>query len=79
MARITFVVALLAGMLTDPALAAGTLEERAACTPDAFKFCTAVFPLEDRVLECLKDNLANLSPACHDVLASYYHAPPRRK
>jgi hypothetical protein len=51
--------------------AGGTPEDRAACQPDAIKFCKAAMPDELRVLGCLQDNRKRISPACHAVLIKY--------
>lgn len=77
MHRRVLIVVMITGALTVLAQAAGTPRERDACTPDAFRFCTAVFPFEGSVYECLKANLPRLSHDCRDVIASSIHT--RRK
>jgi hypothetical protein len=79
MFRNSSLVLTLTGALTVSAFAAGTPQERSACAPDAFRFCTAVFPSESQVLACLKANLAKLSRGCHNVSASNSQVQPARK
>ena len=45
----------------------GTAE--AACTPDVFRLCSAQIPDEKRIVACLKQNTARLSPACRKVFS----------
>ncbi len=68
--RITFTAALL--LFAAPALAQGTSAERAACTPDAFQFCTLSAILGDghAVLNCLIANKMKISKDCRNVLAA---------
>jgi len=40
---------------------------REACTPDAFRLCSAYIPDADRVAACMQANVANLSPPCRAV------------
>ena len=40
-----------------------------ACQPDVEKLCKDVKPGEGRIARCLKQNEANLSPACKDAMA----------
>ena len=47
-----------------PALAQGTPQQRAACTDDAFKFCSAQIPDASAVEKCLRANMGGLSSAC---------------
>jgi hypothetical protein len=42
----------------------GTPEQRAACAPDAFRFCV---PDPTRVEYCLRQNMSDLSDACRAV------------
>jgi len=51
--------------------AGGTPEDRAACEPDAIRYCKAAMPDELRVLGCLQDNRKQISPACQRVLVKY--------
>jgi hypothetical protein len=45
----------------------GTPEQRAACAPDAFRFCVGYIPDPLRVENCLRQNMSNLSDACRSV------------
>jgi len=45
----------------------GTAEQRAACTPDAFKLCMSYIPDSSKVEGCLRLNKADLSAACRAV------------
>lgn len=65
----TAIIALLLGLSATAAIAAGTEEERAACSPDARKFCKTAGSEEMAVLFCLKENREKLSKACRKVLA----------
>jgi len=47
----------------------GSAEEQAACTPDVFRLCAAQIPSESRIVACLKQNKAKLSPACRKVFS----------
>lgn len=45
----------------------GTLEQRAACAPDAFRFCISYIPDPTGVEQCLRRNELDLSDACRSV------------
>ena len=45
----------------------GTPEQRAACAPDAFRFCVGHIPDPTRVEYCLRQNVSDLSDACRVV------------
>jgi hypothetical protein len=45
----------------------GTPEQRAACAPDAFRFCVGYIPDPTRVESCLRQNMSDLSAACRSV------------
>jgi hypothetical protein len=45
----------------------GTSEQRAACTPDAFRLCAGYIPDPTRVEHCLRQNKSDLSDACRSV------------
>jgi hypothetical protein len=64
------VVALACVTLSTSSFAQGTAEQRAACTPDAFRLCRSEIPDVDRVIACLKQNAPNLSKACQAVMNS---------
>jgi hypothetical protein len=44
-----------------------TEAQKQACTPDAFRLCSAAIPDADRVAACMAANVRNLSPACRAV------------
>ncbi len=41
-----------------------TPAERSACQSDAQSLCSGAFPDEDRLLACMRENVARLSPDC---------------
>lgn len=41
---------------------------REACMADAKKHCTGVKPGGGRIVQCLRDHAADLTPACRDGL-----------
>ena len=45
----------------------GTSEQRAACAPDAFRFCIGYIPNPTGVEHCLRQNMSDLSDACRLV------------
>ena len=45
----------------------GTPEQRIACAPDAFRFCSSYIPDPMRVENCLMQRMADLSDACRSV------------
>jgi hypothetical protein len=45
----------------------GTPEQRAACAPDAFRFCVSYIPDPVGVEYCLRQNMSDLSDACRSV------------
>ena len=44
-----------------------TAEQRAACTPDAFRLCASEIPNVPAITACMRKNRSNLSPACKAV------------
>jgi len=44
-----------------------TAEQRAACTPDAFRLCASEMPSIPAITACMRKNFQNLSPACKAV------------
>lgn len=44
-----------------------TAEQRAACTPDAFRLCAGEIPNIPAITACMRKNRENLSPACRAV------------
>jgi hypothetical protein len=45
-----------------------TEEERAACTPDVFRLCSAAVPDVQRIIACMRRERSRLSPACRNVV-----------
>jgi hypothetical protein len=56
--------------LGSPALAQGTAEQRAACTPDVFRLCSSDIPNVPAIVACLQREKANLSNPCRLVMAA---------
>jgi hypothetical protein len=44
-----------------------TAEQRAACTPDAFRLCASEIPNVPAIAACMRKNRASLSSACKAV------------
>ena len=44
-----------------------TAEQRRACTPDAFRLCSAHIPNVDAIITCMSTNRSKLSPACREA------------
>jgi hypothetical protein len=44
--------------------AASRDEQEKACRGDAMHFCSAEIPNEDKITACMKQHVAELSPAC---------------
>ena len=61
------------GRASSGGFAAGTAEQRAACTPDVFRLCSAQIPNVDNIVACLKRERPRLSPDCRAV----FDAPER--
>lgn len=61
------------------ALAQGTPEQQAACTPDVFRLCTNYIPDADRITICLKQRNSLLSKACRDALFEHPAAVQQKK
>lgn len=47
----------------------GTEDAQTACTPDVFRLCSAEIPNETRIVACLKQKKARLSPGCKKVFS----------
>jgi len=45
----------------------GSSEQRAACTPDAFRLCASYIPDATKVESCLRHRKSDLSDACRSV------------
>lgn len=69
--RIGFGALVLAASLisfTAPSSAeVATAEQRAACTPDAFRLCSSEIPSIPGITACMKKNFEKLSPGCKAV------------
>jgi hypothetical protein len=66
---VAFVLAVsMAAFAATEAMASGSAEERAACSPDVQRFCKQAGSDEFVVLGCLKVNRAKLTKACLKVL-----------
>lgn len=46
------------------ASAQGTAQERSDCMGDALRFCSSDIPFVSEIEDCLRANMARLSPAC---------------
>ena len=51
-----------------PSFSQGTPAQRMACTPDAFRLCSAFIPNADEVTTCLREKNAELSDACRTAV-----------
>ena len=69
--RISFgalvIAASLMSFTTDSSAQVATAEQRAACTPDAFRLCASEIPNIPAITACMRKNKSNLSPACKAV------------
>lgn len=54
--------------ISNSSFSQGTPEQRAACTPDVFRLCSAFIPNADEITICLRHKHAGLSDACRTVL-----------
>ena len=67
-------IAALAALATTawagPGFAQGTSAQRAACTPDVFRFCAGDIPNVGKIVACLRKDKLKLSGACRDVFDS---------
>ncbi len=68
LAAFTLVVA---GISSGPAISderpAFTSEQRRACTPDAFRLCSAHIPSIEGITACMREKKASLSTECKAV------------
>src|SRR5215470_9952217 len=68
-AMVSTAFALLAAALAPAALAQGKAEKgEGPCREDAKKFCGNVQPGGGRIARCMKENEAQLSPACQSAM-----------
>jgi hypothetical protein len=51
-------------VMSAPAGAQGTPEQRAACQGDAERLCAQYVPDIDRITACMRQNRRNLGPRC---------------
>jgi hypothetical protein len=51
-------------LMSAPASAQGTPEQRAACENDAMRLCQQFVPDVDRIKSCMARNRRHLSPRC---------------
>ncbi len=63
----TLFIALAACTVTTASYALGSAEQRAACTPDVFRLCSAEIPNVSNIIACMKAKKSSLSPACRAV------------
>ncbi len=67
----------IAGALVVGALAASPLSvvraeteaDREACTPEVHRLCGQYIPDREAIVQCLKQNMKNLVPACRKVMS----------
>ena len=64
-------------LLSAPAQAQGTAEERSACMGDAFRFCASDIPDVPKIEACLVRNKDHLAPACRAEFR--WHEPHKTK
>jgi hypothetical protein len=64
------VLALALATFSTSSFAVGTPEQRAACTPDAFRLCSSQIPNIPAIVACLRQNKSNLSKPCQAVMNS---------
>jgi hypothetical protein len=65
---------LLLVMATMGAAHGQTAEEKAACKPDAYKFCNPGIAdafSYDRIVKCMKENKTKLSPECRAAMKAH--------
>lgn len=68
MIRPILVLAALTLATPFPALAQGTAEQRAACTPDALRLCSVDIPDVGRITACLRRERARVGLACRQAM-----------
>jgi hypothetical protein len=64
------IIGLAFAAISTASFAAGTAEQRQACTGDVFRLCSSDIPNVDRIVACLKRQRTSLSSACQAVIAS---------
>ena len=60
--------------LPSGAARAETQEDREACTPEVHRLCGQYIPDRERIIQCLKQNIKLLVPACRRVMSRPYRA-----
>lgn len=68
-ARIAIVAALSIASANAMAEEQGTEQQQNACKPDVYRLCREAIPVTEKIVACLKQNKAKLSPACRKVFA----------
>lgn len=71
MRMITFSVSAVALLLMSGSSIAQSQDERAACTPDAQRFCRKDLGNDGAVQQCLQAQRAKLSRSCKKVFESH--------
>lgn len=66
-AGLAFTVLFLVSLSEASQAQVATAEQRAACTPDAFRLCAGEIPNIPAITACMRKNRPNLSPACRAV------------
>lgn len=69
--RIALSIFIIATTLFPGAALAQTAAERQACEADFKKFCPGVEPGGGRVVQCLAEHLADLTPECQKVVQTH--------
>ena len=59
--------------IADSAHAAGTPEQRRACTPDVYRLCPGEIPIVRAITACLRRQKASLSEACRAAFEQADH------
>lgn len=57
----------LVSFVAESSAQVATAEQRAACTPDAFRLCASEIPNIPAITACMRKNKPNLSSACKAV------------
>jgi hypothetical protein len=63
-------VGLALATLSTASFAAGTAEQRQACTGDVFRLCSSDIPNVDKIVACLKRQRTSLSAGCQAVFGT---------
>jgi len=57
----------------------GTVAQQLACTPDVLRLCSSEIPDTDRIVQCLRRNMPQLSTGCHAVFEANASMPQADK